>query len=507
MNYERAARRLLFAVFAWKLLYVFISPLQLVGDEAYYWDWSRRLDWGYLSKPPLIAWINAASTRLFGVSDAAVRIPAALCGLVSMWAVGALTRRLYGARAAFWAMGVWFALPLSAGSGLVMTIDAPLISLWALALLCTWRALEEPGPRWWIATALLVGIGLLAKQLMAVFFVILFAFLILSREDRRQLKTPWPYLVIVLPALMFVPVLMWNAEHGWVTATHTAEHFDRPGSGALMNVGEFIFGQIVIFSPIIWIQFFCLFVALLRRFRTQDRKTRFQLFFSAIPVAIFFLISLRQRVNANWPAVFYLAAVPMHTAWGLALLSGSASLDKWRPFYLRGIRLGYLFVFGAYVLPFFLPHTPIGGGKLDPTVRLRGWRETGEAVDALLAKQPRPDKTILVGAVRQDTALLAFYCKGNPRTYLWPGEMLTQYDLWPSPAEERRGWDALIFSHEELDLIAKSTGTFDSVEDLGWLEIPLGPDGTRRYRVYRGSGIRNWPGVGGKTASSASESR
>ena len=36
------------------------------GDEAEYWAWSRRLDWSYFSRGPLIAWLIRLATELFG---------------------------------------------------------------------------------------------------------------------------------------------------------------------------------------------------------------------------------------------------------------------------------------------------------------------------------------------------------------------------------------------------------------------------------------------------------
>ena len=39
-------------------------PLDLAPDEAHYWDWSRRLDWCYYSKGPLVAWLIRGSCEL-----------------------------------------------------------------------------------------------------------------------------------------------------------------------------------------------------------------------------------------------------------------------------------------------------------------------------------------------------------------------------------------------------------------------------------------------------------
>ena len=45
------------ALTALRLAALFATPLELYPDEAQYWLWSRTLDWGYYSKPPMIAWL------------------------------------------------------------------------------------------------------------------------------------------------------------------------------------------------------------------------------------------------------------------------------------------------------------------------------------------------------------------------------------------------------------------------------------------------------------------
>ena len=52
----------------------------LSADEAHYWEWSRRLDWSYYSKGPMVAYLIALSTRLGGHTESWVRLPAVLLG-------------------------------------------------------------------------------------------------------------------------------------------------------------------------------------------------------------------------------------------------------------------------------------------------------------------------------------------------------------------------------------------------------------------------------------------
>ena len=50
----------------------------LVPDEAYYWQWSRYLSLGYYDHPPMIAWGIWLTTKLFGQTEFAVRLPTIL---------------------------------------------------------------------------------------------------------------------------------------------------------------------------------------------------------------------------------------------------------------------------------------------------------------------------------------------------------------------------------------------------------------------------------------------
>ena len=51
--------------------------------------------------------------------------------------------------------------------------------------------------------------------------VLLFAgagvFMLASRRQRFWFATPWPYAAGLVALLVFSPVLVWNAQHGWVS--------------------------------------------------------------------------------------------------------------------------------------------------------------------------------------------------------------------------------------------------------------------------------------------------
>ena len=72
------------------------SAVDLFFDEAQYWVWSRDLAFGYFSKPPLLAWIIAASDQFCGSGEACVRIASPLFYLGTSLIVYAIADELYG---------------------------------------------------------------------------------------------------------------------------------------------------------------------------------------------------------------------------------------------------------------------------------------------------------------------------------------------------------------------------------------------------------------------------
>ncbi len=502
-QWRQAFLLLLLAVTAWRLLYLIITPLDLVPDEAYYWDWGRHLAWGYYSKPPLIAWLNALSSFVFGVSPFTVRLPAVICGSVSLWALYALSARMFNPRTGFWAVLLAVAAPGSAVLNLIMTIDAPLVVCWSLALYGLWRCLEGEEGRWFwpLFTIIFCGIGLLAKQMMIFFPLLTLIFLWASREDRFHLRRPWPYLLLLLPLLFLVPDLFWNYHHGWITLKHTAHHFQGNHSFWRFEttLPDFIGSQLLLISPLTVIFMGLITFGLFRQGRKIERRPKLLIIFSVLPLLVFVLLSLRQRVNANWPAVFYLSAFILVAAW----LTGHGSLRPDLPAVSRRRRLwvvlsGLFLTTLIYFLSFYIGHTAIGGGPRDPLHRLKGWSALGHEVTVLRNKNSSHGKPFILAVTRQTASELAFYVQGRPTVYIWnsaPGVISSQYDIWPGPVG-KIGSDALIIIETELGgaLPGELRQVFQQVRPLSPVSVPMGAAASRNYKVYLGHNLLRWPG-------------
>ena len=87
-------RLLAFLIVLTVLRLVYIAQVGLLPDEAYYHEWSQRLDWWYFSKGPGIALIMRAGTALFGHTEFGIRFFAPLFGLGTCLLVHWLARRI-----------------------------------------------------------------------------------------------------------------------------------------------------------------------------------------------------------------------------------------------------------------------------------------------------------------------------------------------------------------------------------------------------------------------------
>jgi hypothetical protein len=131
--------------------------------------------------------------------------------------------------------------------------------------------------------------------------------------------------------------------------------------------------------------------------------------------------------------------------------------------------------------------------RLDPTLRLRGWRELGARVGELRAGMPNPARTFLASDRYQVTSELAFYVAGRPPAYnLNLGRRLNQYDLWEGP-DVRRGWDALYVQEGTRPLDERVIRAFARVDGPIPIEIRRGGQVVRTFTVYRGHDFKGAP--------------
>src|SRR5207244_3936342 len=115
--------------------------------------------------------------------------------------------------------------PLLALGSVLMTVDPLLVLFWTLAMFAGWRAVQPDGtPRDWILVGLWMGLGFLSKYTALLQWLCWALFFVLWKPARIHLRRPGPYLAILVTLLCAIPVLVWNAQHGWITVAHVANN-------------------------------------------------------------------------------------------------------------------------------------------------------------------------------------------------------------------------------------------------------------------------------------------
>ena len=307
VRWHLAALGLLAYMLVLRVLYM--GQVELIPDEMYYWMYAQELALSYLDHPPLVAWLVAAGTWLFGATPFGVRallIPLTLLGAWYFYRYGAT---MGGRTTGLLCVLAFAVLPFFAVSGLLMTPDAPMIVAWAAALYYFKRSLIDDEPRAFLGLGLAMGLGLLAKYTIALLALAAFVFMLVDGRARRWFFRPQPYLAAGLATLIFAPVLVWNWQNEWAS-------FVFQGTRRLVENPDFSSYLVVVYallllSPAVAIAGFLVFGRIRRTLEPEARKRRFMLIMTAVPLAVFALYGAFSVVKFHWTLPPWIALLPM----------------------------------------------------------------------------------------------------------------------------------------------------------------------------------------------------
>lgn len=532
---RRAVWMLVLGVTLARVLYlVFLCPVELTGDEAQYWDWSRRLDLSYYSKGPGVAWTIAAATKLFGDSEWAVRLPAALAAGVAALALAALARRASGGdgRVAFLAAAAFCLIPAYQAAALLMTIDGPYIACWIVACLAAWRAAETDQPasqrtRWRCALAAALGAGFLFKYTILLLIPGLALFKLCTRRSAlstppRPLASRW--LARLAPLALFLllisPVLLWNARHGWPTVSHLLGHAgaaggDRPDLAAKAWsydprwTLEFLGAQIGLVGPAIALMALGVARGLARGADPALRRASVFALASSGPILLFYLaLTIAFEGEANWPIAGYGALIipaamavardldrrrEMMAAWLADPARPKRGLLRRKPETIGQVlwhwSIGYGLVAGlGMMFIVHAAHLPVVG-RFIPLHRFSGWRELGAAVGEEAARlrdeSPGGAEPFIMARRYDGAARLAFYTPGRPRVLSaasFMGDRRSSYDFFPDTDPR----DPALLGRPAI-LAGANAGAWREAFRFEFV-TPLSPAGARSTPLFVGVG-------------------
>lgn len=484
----RAVLLITAALTAVRLVALFATNLELYPDEAQYWLWSRTLDWGYYSKPPMVAWLIWATTSLGGDAEPWVRLSAPLLHAVTTLCVYGIGRRLYGGAAGFAAAALYLLMPAVQLSSLVIATDAPLLTFLSLALLA-YVELPHAAPRrrLWLAAGLgaATGLAFLSKYA-AIYGIIGVALhLMVSREARKAWSPPGAALAIAAFLLVMAPNLIWNAGHGFATVQHTAANANWGDGHELFNfaeLGDFLASQFGTFGPIPFAVLIGGAIALGWRRRLQPADVLL-LCFAAPPLLIVAGQAFISRANANWAGAGYVPAIILTAGW----------MVRWRArrWLIAALALQALvaIVFLACVLNQDFAQRV---GLSNSFKRAKGWEQLTEQIGERALREPRGSLTAVAVNDRFLFNAAAYYGRdyfgrnGEPPLVMWVREAHPQNQAeTTNPLTTANGGRVLAVALEQVyrDEIA---GDFARVSGEQIISVWLDHKRKRRAELFIG---------------------
>lgn len=366
---------------------VYASAIELRTDEAYYWTWSKEAALSFLDHPPGIAWLIRFGTAIFGDTTLGVRFGGIVAMLVTQLLLADIVRRLtHDVRA----IVVAVLMPEAAlYYGLLMAKVAPDVAMIPFAVAMMWslvRLAQSGDGRWWLAAGLFAGLSLLSKFTAIMFAPAVAAFLLVPDWRWRWLRSPYPYLAVLVAIAMFSPVLIWNAQHDWASFRFQGVRATANYGISLRTIGDYIglqFGLVgFVMLPVVLSG---LAMTAWRGYRTREPVAILLSTAVLVPFAYFFFKSLTLRVGDTWPmfmwptgfaaAAVNLAMMPKE-GWSVRTIRSSIFWVK------AALVSGIAFVVIVFLYYVAAPWNFLG--KMDPVGAEAGYEQVAARAQAAL---------------------------------------------------------------------------------------------------------------------------
>ncbi|MBA3650657.1 MAG: glycosyltransferase family 39 protein [Chthoniobacterales bacterium] len=366
-------------------------------DELGLLDDARYLDLGYVSYPPFTPVLARVALILFGPSLVGVRFFAALAQSIAMVFTGLMARELGGQRWAQIVAALAAAVsPMAVCMGTMLQYIALDYLWWVLAAYGVIRLLRSENPRWWLMIGGALGLGMMTKYTMIFFIAGIVAGVVLT-PARRYLKSPWLWAGAALSLVIFLPNVIWQIQHDFISLTflnHIHERDVEIGRTDGFFVQQ-LFVSVNLFTLPLWL------AGLYFYYRTPaGRRYRALGWMFLVPLLLFFLAKGR---------FYYMAP-----AYPMLFAAGAVLWERW--LVRRGKRAaragrvatwGALAAGAAFSAITMMPIAPINSAGWRLTSKIHdnfteqiGWPELAATVSGIyhaLPEAERPRTAILAG--------------------------------------------------------------------------------------------------------------
>lgn len=489
LNIPNAIWKIILGFTAFRLLLAIILPL--TPQEAYYWSWSRELALSYFDHPPLASYSIWITTNIFGQTGFGIKIAAALwfLGLNIIWA--RLIQEMFGnTKQTLWTILALNSTIVFELYGFVITPDTPLIFAWTACIYSLWRLISSEDYKWWYVAGFFMGLAWLGKYSGIMLVPSILMFFLISRQQRKWLLTPHPYLGVLVALLAFSPVLIWNSQHDWVSfAFQGSRRTSDMGIWKPRFFGELLGSQFFVLGPYLFVLVFASVIRFGKKiFSNLEDKILLLLCSGFITTLFFVSISFRSLVKMNWLAPAY---------WSFIILGIYHLIDK--PQRIRRMQIGIyssLVFLGIGVSVVALPDVPLGEGNT-----WSGWKTAAEEVQVIRDSLRIEDEEYFIFSTNyKASSLLKFYLSDQPRTYAQDiiGKHALQFDIWPKD-EQLVGKTGILVVDDRREYRFKPKKIepyFEEIDKLSTINVRNYGQSVRRIEIYL---CKNYKGLGEDT--------
>ena len=421
------ATRLVLAC-AFVLHYLVGATVGLSVDEAHYALYASHLALSYFDHPPLVGWMQWPLVAL-NAPEEVLRLIPELLWLSTALLVFQIAERLQAFTASprggvhlgagFWAVLAMALAPLLHILGIGLLPDTLLMFFTALLM---WQTLglmapgALSGPARWLWLGLVLGLAGLSKYT-AIFAASALAACLLAAHGPRLLRSPWPWVAVMLAVVVASPVAIWNYQNGWISFVYQTQHGKGGGWHGLPFL-QFLVIQLLAYGPL-------LFWGVLGWWALRTTAVRVWPIFFALPFMVLAALSGGGSSLPHWTAPAWVALAPLAGVGLVGFLQRSAL--AWRRWCI-GVLAGVQLVMGLGLMGLMASGGAPALAALDspnPFADVHGWQQAGER--ALSLAQQRGLHSVSV----QNWTLasrIGWYARPLPVHVL--EDRFDQFDFW-----------------------------------------------------------------------------
>lgn len=371
--------------------------MELHPDEAYYWQMSRFMDWGYFHQPPMVAVFIKVGYALFQ-NELGVRLMTVIASSLGIL----LLFNLSETKSPKTFVLIFLGLILTHAGAFMAVPDSPLVFFTLVFLILLREYVNEDK----FITA--IGLGIVAAALMYSKYhaIVLFASVIFATPKLLLRKSFW--LAVAVGVALFVPHVIWQYDHDLISFKfHWVIREKREWTWLI--AADYVGGQLALLGPVGLLLLYAVF-----RWSSNNDFERILRSITLGFFAFFFMLSLRGTVEANWTATAFLPLI----------ILGSRSISPDERLF-RVLRPVSIAVFTILVIARIYLASPLAGKGIDLNFAIRGWKNWATAI-----REKADGKPVFFSGTYQLASEYSFY-SGEQGYHFSPVNYNgNQFDLW-----------------------------------------------------------------------------